>query len=123
VSVLDRLSADTYRTLPRSTLAAVAGRTLSARAAREAAARTAAWEAERAAAGWRYETEATLDGRFPLVEGRRFRVAGERGWWTFIRRTTNPTGESWIDAYDATGAYRSIDATRITRVERTRPDA
>ena len=61
------------------------------RRTREAnAAKDAVERAAKEADGWEFHTELRLDGRLPLIEGRMFRVRGERGWFKFRNAYTLP---------------------------------
>jgi hypothetical protein len=93
--------------------------------------RVAARRAARLAAGWQFHEELRLAGRLPLVEGRLFRVEGQRGWFKFREARTTPDGLIEVDCFgpyrhDGTlnkaqvgaGAFRSFDAVRVSKVAR-----
>ncbi len=93
--------------------------------------RVADRQATMEAAGWQFHTELRLDGRLPLIEGRLFRVAGQRGWFQFREARTMPDGRIEVDCFgpfrqDGTlnkaqvgaGAFRAFYADRVTKVAR-----
>jgi hypothetical protein len=102
------------------------------RQAREANAATDAIKrAAKEADGWQFHTELRLDGRLPLIVGRLFRVAGQRGWFQFREARTMPDGRIEVDCFgpfrqDGTlnkaqvgaGAFRSFFGDRVTKVAR-----
>lgn len=83
------------------------------------------------AAGWQFHEELRLDGVLPLVEGRLFRVEGQRGWFKFREARTTPDGLAEVDCFgpyrhDGTlnkaqvgaGAFRCFGSHRVTKVAR-----
>ena len=53
--------------------------------------------AQRLEDGWEYHEELRLEGRLPLVKGRRFQLQGESGWFIFYSVYLDPRhGENGI---------------------------
>ena len=51
------------------------------------------------AKGWRFWTEYRIDGKLPLVMGRRFRVTGVSGWFVFQYAGRDAGGNDYVECY------------------------
>lgn len=71
---------------------------------------------------WEISDELQIEGKMKLINGREFRIRGERGRFIFQRYVYNPRiEEGWIDAQSANPkkrASRSFEIDRVTRVHR-----
>jgi hypothetical protein len=52
--------------------------------------------ARKVAEGWQFLDELKVAGRLPLTKGRRFQIAGRRGWWRFTGTEVSPSGQATI---------------------------
>jgi len=81
---------------------------------------------DRYAKGYAHWSEFRIDGKLPLVRGRRFRVSGERGWFVFIDAGSE-RGVDYVNGYgpftknstEIHGNGYCFTADRVTRVERS----
>ena len=77
------------------------------------------------AKGFAYWSEFRIDGKLPLVRGRRFRVSGERGWFVFTDAGRDNAGDH-INGYgpftknstEIHGNSRTFTPDRVAKVER-----
>jgi len=84
------------------------------------------WIRDRYTKGYAHWSEYRIDGKLPLVRGRRFRVSGERGWFVFTEAGRDRGGDH-INGYgpftknstEILGNSRSFTPDRVTRVERS----
>ena len=75
--------------------------------------------------GYAHWSEYRIDGKLPLVRGRRFRVSGERGWFVFVDAGSERSGDV-VNCYgpfskrstEIHGNSRSFTADRVAQVER-----
>lgn len=83
------------------------------------------WTRDRYTKGYAHWSEYRVDGKLPLVRGRRFRVSGERGWFVFTDAGRDKAGDH-INGYgpftkrstEIHGNSRTFTPDRVTRVER-----
>lgn len=83
---------------------------------------------EQYAKGRRYMTEYHIDGKLPLVRGRRFKINGDGKYYIFHYAGTDKGGD-WISAdgpyskngTDAGGLSHCFDPADIRQVERSVP--
>lgn len=83
---------------------------------------------ERYDKGHRYWTEYRIEGKLPLVRGRRFKIEGDSGYYIF-HYAARDNGGDWISAdgphkKNALGAgslSRCFDPKVVKQVERTMP--
>ena len=59
-----------------------------------------------------------IPGRMVLVQGREFTAAGVRGRLRFRHAIVTAAGESWVEAFDREGRYRSLAPDRVRTVHR-----
>ncbi len=59
-----------------------------------------------------------IPGRLVLVRGREFTATGVRGRLRFRHAIVTTDGESWIEAFDRDGRYRSLAPERVRTVHR-----
>jgi hypothetical protein len=84
------------------------------------------WTRNRYTKGFAHWSEFRIDGKLPLVRGRRFRVSGERGWYVFVDAGRDNAGDH-INGYgpftknstEIHGNSRTFTPDRVTRVERS----
>lgn len=67
--------------------------------------------------GWVFENEYQWTPKIKLVTGNKIKIRGERGWFTFLSITTNPSiNTSWVDVLDKNFQFRSFYIDRIKGV-------
>ena len=84
------------------------------------------WIVDQYAKGFAYWTEYRIDGKLPLIRGRRFRVSGERGWYVFIDAGCDRGGDH-VNGYgpftknstEIHGNTRTFTPDRVIKVERS----
>jgi hypothetical protein len=75
--------------------------------------------------GFAHWSEFRIDGKLPLVRGRRFRISGERGWFVFTDAGRDKAGDH-INGYgpftkkstEIHGNSRTFTPDRVAKVER-----
>jgi hypothetical protein len=80
--------------------------------------------------GYAHWSEYRIDGKLPLVRGRRFRVSGERGWFVFVDAGSERSGDCFISHLNCYGPFtknsieihgnsRTFTPDRVIKVERS----
>jgi len=84
------------------------------------------WIVDQYAKGFAHWAEYRIDGKLPLVRGRRFRVSGERGWFVFVDAGSERSGD-YLNCYgpftknstEIHGNSRTFTPDRVIKVERS----